>query len=366
MIVTLCTERIRTLDDIRAFLDGNVAADITPHDRRAAYAFIERTLVRFRYHFGLSRAGKGPVRKYLAKVTGYSDAQLTRLIAQQRRTGRIRDHRLRPPSRPFATVHTTAAALLLAEVDEAVGQLSGPATKRILWRMYHVFGDKRFERLAGISNGHIYNLRNRRAYRRARTTRGAPSPIGQRRRPRPEGRPGFVRVDTVHSGDLGGKKGTYVINMVDEVTQYQQLAAVPRITEHYMVPVLEALVGAFPLGVLGFHSVNGSEYINHRVAAMLNKLHVEDFTKSRPRRSNDNALVESKNGKRRSPVAGAQPHPGVSGATRQRVPAQPSLPLPQPSPRLPLRRRGRGCERAPPQEVSPGPRSLYRIDCHGA
>ena len=147
--MTLCTERIRSLDDIRAFLGGSEGADIAPHDREAAYAFIERTLVRFRYHFGLSRAGKGLVRKYVAKVTGYSDAQLTRLIRQQRRTGRIRDHRLRPPSRPFATVYTTADALLLAEVDEAVGQLSGPATKRILWRMYHVFGDKRFERLFG-------------------------------------------------------------------------------------------------------------------------------------------------------------------------------------------------------------------------
>ena len=129
MIVTLCTERIRTLDDIRAFLDGNVAADITPHDRKAAYAFVERTLVRFRYHFGLSRAGKGRVREFLAKVTGYSDSQLSRLIAQQRRTGRIRDHRLRPRARPFATVYTTADAVLLAEVDEAFGQPSGPATK---------------------------------------------------------------------------------------------------------------------------------------------------------------------------------------------------------------------------------------------
>ena len=63
-----------------------------------------------------------------------------------------------------------------------------------------------------------------------------------------------------------------------------------------MVPVLAALVGAFPFASLGFHADNGSEYINHRVAAMLNKLHVEEFTKSRPRRSNDNALVESKNG----------------------------------------------------------------------
>ena len=70
--MTLCTERIWTLDDIRAFLDGNVAADITPHDRKAAYAFVERALVRFRYHVGLSRAGKGLVREFLGKVTGYS------------------------------------------------------------------------------------------------------------------------------------------------------------------------------------------------------------------------------------------------------------------------------------------------------
>ena len=89
MIVTLGTERIRTLDDIRALLGGNVAADITPfNDREAAYAFIERTPVRFRYHFGLSRTGKGLIRKYLAKVTGYSDAQLTGLITQERHTGR--------------------------------------------------------------------------------------------------------------------------------------------------------------------------------------------------------------------------------------------------------------------------------------
>ena len=84
------------------------------------------------------------------------------------RTGHIRDHRLRPPSRPFATVYTTADAVLLAEVDEAFGQPSGPAIKRILWRQYHVFGDERFERLARISSGHIYNLRGRRAYRSAR------------------------------------------------------------------------------------------------------------------------------------------------------------------------------------------------------
>lgn len=50
----------------------------------------------------------------------------------------------------------------------------------------------------------------------------------------------------------------------------------------------------FPFVIKGFHSDNGSEYINHRVAQLLNKLNIEQ-TKSRPRQSNDNALAESKN-----------------------------------------------------------------------
>jgi len=52
---------------------------------------------------------------------------------------------------------------------------------------------------------------------------------------------------------------------------------------------------AFPFLIQGFHADNGSEYINKRVAELLNKLRIE-FTKSRSRHTNDNALVESKNG----------------------------------------------------------------------
>jgi len=119
--------------------------------------------------------------------------------------------------------------------------------------------------------------------------------IGERRRPRPEGRPGFLRVDSVHQGDLDGINGLYHINLVDEVTQFQFIGSVQRISEHFLLPVLQALLDAFPFVILGFHSDNGSEYINHQVAALLEKLRVE-LTKSRSRRSNDNALVESKNG----------------------------------------------------------------------
>lgn len=119
--------------------------------------------------------------------------------------------------------------------------------------------------------------------------------IGERRKPFPDGRPGFLRVDSVHQGDLDGIKGLYHINAVDEVTQMQVIVSVERISERYLIPALEQILGSFPFTILGFHSDNGSEYINKRVAKLLEKLRIE-LTKSRPRRCNDNALVESKNG----------------------------------------------------------------------
>ena len=99
-------------------------------------------------------------------------------------------------------------------------------------------------------------------------------------------------MDTVHQGDRNGAKGVYHVNLVDEVTQFEHVGVVAAISEAFLVPVLEEMLLAPPLAVLGFHADNGSEYVNHQVAAMLNKLHVPNFTKSRARRSNDNALVE--------------------------------------------------------------------------
>jgi transposase InsO family protein len=77
---------------------------------------------------------------------------------------------------------------------------------------------------------------------------------------------------------------------------FQLIAAVERISEHFLLPILEQLILAFPFTIRAFHTDNGSEYINHRVARLLNTLQVQEFTKSRARRTNDNALVESKNG----------------------------------------------------------------------
>ena len=153
--------------------------------------------------------------------------------------------------------------------------------------------------MAGLSNSHLYRLRHSTTYRRRRnpTTKTKPTQvsIGERRKPHPQGRAGYVRVDSVHQGDLDGHKGLYEANLVDEVTQYEFVAAVEAISGRFLVPALEALIESFPFEVKGFHADNGSEYVNHRVAPLLRKLQVEEFTKSRPRRSNDNALVESKN-----------------------------------------------------------------------
>ena len=299
MIVTLRTERIQTLDHVRAFLEGNEPADFELTDRTSAYAFVRRALVRFEYH-GLRKPDKSLVKRYLEKVTGFSRAQVTRLVGQHRRSGHIRDHRGKPPANAFARRYSDLDAALLAEVDEAFGQLSGPATKVILRRMLEVYGDERFARLATISNGHLYNLRKSRSYRMGRLTfrktRPTPVAIGVRRKPDPGGQPGFLRVDTVHLGDRAGKKGIYLINVVDEVTQFQHLGAVPRIGHHFLVPRLEALLSAFPFRITAFHADNGSEYVNRQVAGLLNNLHIGTFTKSRPRHCNDNALVESKNG----------------------------------------------------------------------
>jgi len=184
-------------------------------------------------------------------------------------------------------------------VDTAHDTLSGPATQKLLQRAYHDFAEANYERIAEISVAQLYRLRGSAGYRQRRMvyqpTRPTPVNIGERRRPEPDGRPGYLRVDTVHQGDRDGVKGVYHINAIDEVTQWEVLGATPQISEAYLLPVLHAMLEQFPFRIRGFHSDNGSEFINHTVAQLLNKLLIEQ-TKSRPRHSNDNGLAEAKSG----------------------------------------------------------------------
>jgi hypothetical protein len=285
-----------SLEQIRAFLGGSKEVGFKAASQKELYEWTERTLCAQEYT-GLGRNGKGLVRRYIVKVTGLSRAQVTRLIGKYSESGTIRVRRGR--GRRFTSHYTAADIGLLALVDEAHDTLSGPATQKILYREFFEFADARYERLANISVAHLYNLRKHRSYREKRMvftkTRPTPVSIGERRRPEPEGRPGYLRIDTVHQGDRDGVKGVYHINAVDEVTQWQIVGATPHISEAWLKPVLESMLAQFPFRIRGFHSDNGSEFINHTVSGMLNKLLIEQ-TKSRPRHSNDNGLVESKNG----------------------------------------------------------------------
>jgi hypothetical protein len=285
-----------TLEQMKALVESSRAVRFSIEGREAAYALVAGVLKRQGYA-ELGRDQRGIVRRFLDKVTDLSRAQITRLIGQwiERRTIEAKPSR----RRRFPSRYTREDARLLAEVDAAHEQLSGPAVRRILRREYEVFGHREYERLAKISVSHLYNLRRSSAYRKVRVrvehTRASTVNIGERRKPQPLGRPGYLRVDTVHQGHQDGKPGLYHINAVDTVTQYQVLGCVETISERHLLPVLEAMLHQIPFVVRGFHCDNGSEFINYRVAQMLEKLRAE-FTKSRAYRTTDNALVEGKNG----------------------------------------------------------------------
>lgn len=299
MVIDMNEAQVRTVEQVRQVLEGTQALQFrAAEDGEGRYGWIDAVLRRLDYR-QLPRADRGLVLFYLQRLSGYSRAQVTRLVARWM-AGKPLVKNYRAPEHAFARRYTAADVVLLAEVDRAMGTLSGPATVCVLRRQRDVFGDARFERLGSISVGHLYNLRNSGGYRAQRVvltkTRGdKAAAIGVRKAPAPEGRPGFIRIDSVHQGDHDGIKGLYHINAVDCVTQWQVVASVQTISEAHLLPVIEQMLQQFPFEILGFHADNGSEYVNHRVARMLDKLRIE-FTRSRPRNSNDNALAETKNG----------------------------------------------------------------------
>jgi len=288
--------QIRTLEDIEQFLAEPTGAQFKLQGNKDdIYRWIEHTLVRFRYPW-LGKVQKGVLLRYIRQLSGYTRQHVTKLVKQQRKTGYIR--RKQRAANGFATKYTRSDIRLLADVDRVVDDLSGTSIKTFCQRALEIYGDQRFSRLANISVSHIYNLRKSKVYQRCRRkftkTQGVKINIGERCKPRPNGAPGHLRVDSVHQGDMDGKKGVYHINSVDEVTQWEVVVTVQRISAQFMIPALKSLLQQFPFLIKGFHADNGSEYINHKVAELLNSLMIR-LTKSRPHHSNDNALAESKN-----------------------------------------------------------------------
>ena len=148
--------------EIEQFLDAGTTLSFAGTGRKEIYALLERTL-RARRYPGLSKKDKGVVRRYLAKISGLSLSQITRLIARWRERGVIEPRASR--RRRFPRRYTPDDIARLAAVDAAHEGLSGPAVRRILEREFEVYDKADYQRLASISASHIYNLRRTRAYR---------------------------------------------------------------------------------------------------------------------------------------------------------------------------------------------------------
>ena len=294
MTLTMTDSNIHSVEDIKDFLKHRSKIVFRRRSRPEAYAWVEKVLMRLKY-VSLNKPDKGAIRAYLSLITGYSRAQVTRLIGFMADTGHVKVAVYKRHA--FARKYTDIDIQLLATTDELHEFPNGNAVKTTLCRM--AARDPRYKNVSHVSVSHIYNLRKRPAYcrrtQRFEKTRPTAIAIGLRQKPQPEGRPGFIRIDSVHQGDKGKTKGVYHINSIDEVTQFEIIGAVESLTEEHLLPLLERLIAEYPFVIRNFHADNGSEYINHEVAKMLNRLLIQ-LTKSRPRHSNDNGLPESKNG----------------------------------------------------------------------
>ena len=302
MKITMNDEHIVSIAQLQEFLKG-VDGAVTfssetkgNKNKQKRYEWIGQTLGKFRYG-KLKKKEKGIVLKYLRQVTKLSNTHLKKLIRRKKKRKTLRV--MTTDRNVFSVRYNTSDIARLIETDNAHGRISGVATKRILEREFLVFGKNEYERISHLSVTHLYRIRKDKLQYQSQVlfmekTKATDRNIAVRRKPNPYGKPGFLRVDTVHQGDLDKQKGVYHINMVDEVTQWEIIGCVEGISEQFLLPLLLESMERFPFVILGFHSDNGSEYVNHIVADLLIKLAI-DQTKSRSRRTNDNALVEGKN-----------------------------------------------------------------------
>ena len=284
-------------------LEESVAVETTPsfsfESHQQAYDWMSEVLDRFRYQTkDRTKKEKMLIRAYVKRYTAYSRSQITRLIAEKKKTSTL-TYGKGKKRHTFKKVYTREDALLLAEADNLYRRMSGDAMRQVFKDEYKVYDNKTYARLAQISHGQFYRLRGTHAYKEKSLVVGRTisvnRAIGLRKKPEPNGKPGYLRADTVQQGDLGGVKGVYHINLVDEVTQWEILICVESIREEAMAYVLNEALRCFPFVIHGFHSDNGGENINSGVAHVLQQQFIEQ-TKSRSGRCNDNALIESKNG----------------------------------------------------------------------
>lgn len=289
MKVTMNDSRITTINQLRAFLKGNQGVDLSIRDAsiEQKYELIRKTVKRFKY-WKLKRKEKRLVLVYLKKLTGYRKTHLVTLITRALH-GKLK-HKIYQRTKT-RRIYETSDIKLLEQTDELHLRLSERATKKILEREHQIFKQNDYQTISKISHSHITNLRHHPVYQTSwvNHTKARLISIGETMPPQNNDKPGSIRVDTVHQRDV------YHINSVDEITQWEIVVCVPQISELFMIPALETMLAQYPFRIFNFHSDRGGETINYKVADLLQRLVIKQ-TKSRARKAQDNALVETKNG----------------------------------------------------------------------
>lgn len=289
MQIIMNDSRITSIAQLQEFLKGTqkIPFSFEQESIENKYACIDETLKKFSYRH-LSKKEKRIVLWYLQKITGYKRERIYQLVAQAEKGSLQKALYKRSHAHK---IYTSTAIKLLEQTDELHLRLSEDATKEILRREYEVFDKKEYQTIARISHAHITNLRHAPAYRSGwiNHTKARQIPIGITRPPENFGRPGSLRIDSVSQKDV------YHINSVDEITQWEVVFCVPQLSESCMLPALVEIFAQYPFTLFNFHSDRGRETINYLVAELLHKLLIKQ-TKNRSYHSNDNALIETKNG----------------------------------------------------------------------
>jgi hypothetical protein len=289
MNITMDDSRITTVAQLQAFLNASQKVVVSLEDQAIdkKYAFIERAIKQFSYE-NLSKKEKRIVLLYIRKITGYKRRQLYRLVKRAEK-GKL-EKSLYKRAHPVK-IYTALDIKLLEKTDELHLRLSEDATLEVLRREREVFNHQKYQTIAKVSHSHITNLRHSPIYKSSwiNHTKARQIPIGVTMPPQNLGKPGSIRIDSVSQRDV------YHINTVDEITQWEIVFCVPQLSESCMLPALKEIFEQYPFGIFNFHSDRGHETINYLVAELLQRLLIKQ-TKNRSYHSNDNALVETKNG----------------------------------------------------------------------
>ena len=136
MTITMNDSHMMSIAQIRQFLKFSQIIRFEGVSQKEKYLWLENILNRFSY-FRLRKRDKSIVKSYVIKMTGFSDAQLGRLIKQKKKSGKILASSKKRHS--FPSIYNVDDVALLIKTDNAHERMSGHATKAI-FGSYAIYG----------------------------------------------------------------------------------------------------------------------------------------------------------------------------------------------------------------------------------